>query len=135
MQLGKIESTVEMQDKPGEPTQTQLAVVALVAGVTDDVGFEDHVESMLGDSRYSQPVLMALLALAAFPGDGSNMDLVEVAGRFDWPSATTDQYFATWAALGALERDPASGRYRRALTIRSAADRAANIAGGAIWEG
>jgi hypothetical protein len=124
-----------MQDKRGRPKQRQLAVLALVAGVTDDdVGFEERVESMLGDRRYSQPLLLALLALAAFPEDGSNMDLVEVADRFDWPSATTDCYFATWAALGVLERDAVSGRYRRALALTSATDRAANTAGGAVWE-
>jgi hypothetical protein len=134
MQPGEIESTVGMQDQRGAPKQRQLAVLALVAGVTADVGLGERVESMLGDLRYSQPLLLALLALAAFPGDGSNMDLVEVADRFDWPSATTDRYFATWAALGALERDPVSGRYRRALALTSATDRAANTAGDAVWE-
>ena len=66
---------------------------------------------------YSQPVLGALLALAALPGDGSSKGLVEVAGWLDWPSAITDSYFAPWAALGALQRDAESGRYRRALAF------------------
>jgi hypothetical protein len=109
-------------------------MMVLVAGATVDVGFEENLESTLGDSRYSQPLLMALLALAAFPGDGSNMDLVEIVGRFDWPSATTDRYFARRAALGALKRDAASSRYRRALAATSATARAASTAGGAVWE-
>jgi hypothetical protein len=136
MQLGEIEPTVGMHDKRGAaPKQTQLAVLALVVEVTNDVGLEKYLRSMLGDVRYSQSLLMALLALAAFPGDGSNMDLVEVAGRFDWPSATTDRYFATWAALGAPERDAVSGRYRRALALTTGTYRAANTAGGAVSEG
>jgi hypothetical protein len=122
-----------MQDKRGTPKRPQPAVVALVAGVTDDVGFEEDVESMLGDSHYSPPLVMALLALAAFPGDGSTMDMIEAASQFDWPLAATDCYIARWAALGVLERDLASGRYRRALALTRATDRPANTARGAAW--
>jgi len=69
---------------------------------------------MLSDTRYSHPLLRALLVLTAFPMDGSELALKDVTSHL------------------ALERDPASGRYRRAIALANAT--AANAAGGAVWE-
>jgi hypothetical protein len=89
-------------------------LTGFVAGLTGAGGFEDSVQAMLGDARYSHSLLRALLVLAAFPIDGGELALKDVTSQLDWSPSTTHRYIITWAAVGALTRNPDSRKYRRA---------------------
>ena len=60
-------------------------------------------------------MLRALLVPAAFPADGSERELTAVAEQLSLSPSTTHRYLRTWTAVGLLERDPDSRRYRRAM--------------------
>jgi len=107
----------------------QLPTTRFVAELADAVGFQDSIHSMLGDARYPEPLLRALLLLTAFPSEGRGEDLIEATSRFDWPPKAIDRYFATWAALGVLERHPDSYRYRRVQAPAGGTNRGAEAGG------
>ncbi len=67
----------------------------------------------LSDSpRLSQSLLLGLLVLACFPTDGEALAVTEVAGRLELSPSTTHRYMSTLLAVGLLEQDPRSRRYR-----------------------
>lgn len=70
---------------------------------------------MLDDLRCSRSTLRALLVLAAFPGDGSERELADVARELEFSPSTTHRYIVTWLTVGLLEQEPRSRRYRRTL--------------------
>jgi DNA-binding MarR family transcriptional regulator len=53
--------------------------------------------------------------LAAFPADGTERELSSVANQLSLSPSTTHRYLRTWTAVGLLERDPNSRRYRRSV--------------------
>lgn len=69
----------------------------------------------LADPGCSRSTLRALLVLAAFPSDGSERELSDVARQLGFSPSTTHRYIGTWVAVGLLEQEPRSRRYRRAL--------------------
>lgn len=71
---------------------------------------------LLDDATYSRSTFRALLVLGAFPADGSERELTDVARQLDLSPSTTHRYIGTWMAVGLLEQEPRSQRYRRALT-------------------
>ncbi len=70
---------------------------------------------LIEDSGYSRSTLRALLVLSAFPADGTLRSLSDVAKAVDCSPSTTHRYVGTWVAVGMLERDPDSRRYRRVM--------------------
>jgi len=70
-------------------------------------------QQLLEDPAYSRSTLRAILVLAAFPVDGSSIEVTELAGELSLSPSTTYRYVSTWMALGVLEQDPRSRRYRR----------------------
>jgi hypothetical protein len=66
----------------------------------------------LEDSRLSRSLLAGLLMLASFPSDGSYIGNAEIARLLDMNPSTTHRYVSTLVAVGLLERDPATRRYR-----------------------
>ncbi len=76
---------------------------------------------LLDDAAYSRSTLRALLVLGAFPVDGGERELTDVARQLDLSPSTTHRYVGTWMAVGLLEQHPRSRRYRRALPDRQAA--------------
>jgi len=68
----------------------------------------------LEDSRLSRSLLAGLLMLASFPPDGSYLGNAEIARLLDMNPSTTHRYVSTLVAVGLLERDPSSRRYRLA---------------------
>jgi hypothetical protein len=96
-------------------TSEGSGLVALLAGLGGEWTLRDSVTLLLDDPRYSRSFLLALLVLNAFPVDGSERELTGVAADLEVPAGTTHRYVGTWMAVGLLEQDPASRRYRRAL--------------------
>jgi hypothetical protein len=96
------------------------SVAAVLAGLGDVPELEAVMGPLLGDATYSQSTLRAALMLAAFPIDGSDRELTDVARELGLSPSTTHRYVVTWEALGLLERDPRSRRYSRSrLPVRA----------------
>jgi hypothetical protein len=88
---------------------------AFSSALGDPATLAKSVLPFLADQGYSRSVLRALLVLAAFPADGSERELSAVASELSLSGSTTHRYLRTWTAVGLLERDPESRRYRRAV--------------------
>ncbi len=66
--------------------------------------------------RLSRSLLLGLLVLACFPGDGASLAVSDVAARLSMSPSTTHRYITTLLRVGLLEQDPDTRRYRAALT-------------------
>jgi hypothetical protein len=98
-----------------------VGLTARLVDLSDLETLRSSVQPLWDDVRYSHSLLKALLVLAAFPTHGAELALKDVAGQFDWSRSATHRYVATWTALGVLERNPESRRYRRLLRSTDAA--------------
>jgi IclR-like helix-turn-helix domain-containing protein len=105
-------------------TDAQVAKVVLVAaGGTQlaeslsGMGSLDELRQamlpLLDDHAYSHSTFRAAIVLAAFPDDGSDREVTDVARTLGLSPSTTHRYARTWTALGLLEQDAGSRRYRR----------------------
>jgi hypothetical protein len=84
----------------------------LLSGLNDIRTVLSHEPRQLEDSRLSRSLLAGLLMLASFPSDGSYLGNAEIARLLDMNPSTTHRYVSTLVAVGLLERDPATRRYR-----------------------
>jgi len=74
---------------------------------------QDAAVSISNDWAYSRGLARALLVLAAFPNDGSDCELTQIARQVGLSASTAYRYIRTWTAPGFLEQMPRSRRYRR----------------------
>lgn len=116
-------------ERPVTITLSDAQVARIVREASGPAGFAPAFSSVLSDpgtlarsvlpfladQGYSRSVLRALLVLAAFPSDGSERELSAVAEQLSLSGSTTHRYLRTWTAVGMLERDPHSRRYRRSV--------------------
>lgn len=86
----------------------------LLSGLKDIREVLSSDPRQLEDSRLSRSLLAGLLMLASFPSDGSYLGNAEIARLLDMNPSTTHRYVSTLVAVGLLERDPATRRYRLA---------------------
>jgi IclR-like helix-turn-helix domain-containing protein len=86
----------------------------LLSGLRDVRAVLAQEPRQLEDSRLSRSLLAGLLMLASFPADGSYLGNAEIARMLDMNPSTTHRYVSTLVAVGLLERDPATRRYRLA---------------------
>jgi hypothetical protein len=86
----------------------------LMGGLSDPQTLRISVLALTGENGYSQSVLRALLVLGAFPADGTERTLKDVAEQLAFSASTVHRYAVTWMAVGLLEQDHRSRRYRRA---------------------
>jgi hypothetical protein len=100
------------------PEVSQIDVVASV------------VAPLLEDPVYSRSALRALLVINALPLDGNDRELTDVARELDLSGSTTHRYMHTLIAVGLVEQDPRSRRYRR-TPVEHAGITGARVAGGA----
>jgi IclR-like helix-turn-helix domain-containing protein len=70
--------------------------------------------AQMEDRRLSRSLLSGLLVLSCFPPDGGYLGIAELARMLDMNTSTTHRYVTTLLAVGLLERDPATRRYRLA---------------------
>jgi IclR-like helix-turn-helix domain-containing protein len=98
----------------------QLSGHGSVAGVLGEVSDLDGARRallpLIEDNQYSRSVCRALLVLAACPADGGWAELTDVARELGFSPSTTHRYMHTWVAIGLLEQDAYSRRYRRPPT-------------------
>jgi DNA-binding MarR family transcriptional regulator len=64
------------------------------------------------DPRLSRSLLSGLLVLSCFAPDGGYLGIAELARRLEMNTSTTHRYVTTLLAVGLLERDPITRRYR-----------------------
>ncbi len=86
----------------------------LLSGLSDVREVLAREPRQMEDSRLSRSLLAGLLMLASFPTDGSYLGNAEIARMLDMNPSTTHRYVSTLVAVGLLERDPATRRYRLA---------------------
>jgi len=70
--------------------------------------------AQMEDRRLSRSLLSGLLVLSCFPLDGGYVGIAELARMLDMNTSTTHRYVTTLLAVGLLERDPSSRKYRLA---------------------
>jgi hypothetical protein len=88
-----------------------------VTGVLGEVPDLDAARRVLlpliNDNRYSRSQCRSLLVLAACPAGGSWVELTDVARELEISPSTVHRYLLTWMAIGLIEQDAQSRRYRR----------------------
>jgi hypothetical protein len=70
--------------------------------------------AQMEDRRLSRSLLSGLLVLSCFPADGGYLGIAEIARMLDMNTSTTHRYVTTLLAVGLLERDSATRKYRLA---------------------
>jgi DNA-binding MarR family transcriptional regulator len=106
--------------------------LARMMSTVDDLDdLRGMVQPLLDDPKCSRSTFRALMVLVAFPPDGRELELTDVADELGLSPSTTHRYVSTWLAVGLLEQDPRSRRYRRARIRGARGSRAlaASIAG------
>jgi hypothetical protein len=68
----------------------------------------------LDDPRLSRSLLLGLLVLTCFPLDRSYLGNAQVAAMLDLSITTVHRYISTLTAIGLLEREPITRKYRLA---------------------
>jgi predicted transcriptional regulator len=77
---------------------------------SDDWAYPAQME----DRRLSRSLLSGLLVLSCFSLDGDDLGIAELARMLNMNTSTTHRYVTTLLAVGLLERDSSSRRYRLA---------------------
>jgi hypothetical protein len=88
------------------------SLAVLLCGRGDLSGMLTAGLEQLDDPRLSRSLLLGLLVLASFPGDGSEVGIAELARMSGISQSTTHRYVSTLVAVGLLERAPDTRRYR-----------------------
>jgi DNA-binding MarR family transcriptional regulator len=82
-----------------------------------DRGIQASYPALSESPRLSRSLLLGLLVLACFPTDGDALAVTDVAGRLNLSPSTTHRYMTTLLAVGLLEQDPRSRRYRIPVAV------------------
>ena len=73
---------------------------------------EEFHPHQLEDRRLSRSLLSGLLVLSCFPADGGYLGIADLARMLGMNTSTTHRYVTTLLAVGLIERDPITRRYR-----------------------
>jgi hypothetical protein len=68
--------------------------------------------TQMDDRRLSRSLLSGLLVLSCFPPDGGYLGIAELARMLDMNTSTTHRYVTTLLAVGLLERNSSTRKYR-----------------------
>jgi DNA-binding MarR family transcriptional regulator len=107
-----IELTRPQVDRVVRDSGQGSGVSNLLRGLTEGGTLASRYESLSESPRLSRSLLLGLLVLATFPGDGDSLAVTDVAGRLGMSPSTTHRYMTTLLAVGLLEQDPRTRRYR-----------------------
>ncbi len=87
-------------------------VSGLLRGMAQSGDLAARYAALSESPRLSRSLLLGLLVLATFPADGSSLAVTDVAGKLGMSPSTTHRYMTTLLAVGLLEQDPRTRRYR-----------------------
>jgi hypothetical protein len=111
--------TIALTDEQITEVIRDAAAVRGVGGALSGLGDVEELHrvttALANDPRCSSTALRSLLVLAAFPDDGSDLELSEVAARVHLSPSTTHRYVNAFRAVGLLTQDPITRRYRRSF--------------------
>jgi hypothetical protein len=105
----QVESVVAAATAAGSDSANLLPGLAAPGQLTTSPLFEDPT--------VSRSLLFGLVVLISFPADGADRGIKEIARELDLPISTTHRYAHTLRAVGLLERDPRTRRYRRSTSL------------------
>jgi hypothetical protein len=87
-------------------------VSSLLRGLVEKGATAPTFKELAKSPRMSRSLLLGLLVLACFPADGGALAVTDVAARLEMSPSTTHRYLTTLLAVGLLEQDPRTRRYR-----------------------
>jgi hypothetical protein len=111
-------TTVSIELSPGQVQRVlraaapEDAVSLALAGLSDVRGVLARAPGLLDDGRLSRSLILGLLLLAASPSDGGYIANSELAEILELSASTTHRYVSTLVAVGLMERDPTTRKYR-----------------------
>ena len=88
------------------------SVSSLLRGLNDLGAMASKFRALSESPRLSRSLLLGLLVLACFPADGDALAVTDVAARLRMSPSTTHRYMTTLLAVGLLEQDARTRRYR-----------------------
>jgi hypothetical protein len=91
--------------------ETQLA--GSMSGLSSLEELRQLVLPFIDDENYSHAIFRGVMVLAAFPADGGERELTEVARTVGLSPSTTHRYARSWIAVGLLEQNARTRRYHR----------------------
>jgi DNA-binding MarR family transcriptional regulator len=92
-------------------TSEGAGVSSLLHGLADRE-LASSFATLSSSPRLSRSLLLGLLVLACFPTDGGALAVTDVAAQLSLSPSTTHRYMTTLLAVGLLEQDARSRRYR-----------------------
>src|ERR1700761_5259826 len=87
-------------------------VSSLLRGLAGEGTLASRYEALAESPRLSRSLLLGLLVLASFPSDGGSLAVSDVAGQLGMSPSTTHRYMTTLLAVGLLDQDARTRRYR-----------------------
>lgn len=69
-------------------------------------------QALSASPRLSRSLMLGLLVFACFPADSEDLAVTDVATKLELSPSTTHRYLSTLLAVGLLEQDPRTRRYR-----------------------
>jgi len=109
-----IELTRAQVERVGREAARAEDAAGLLAGLAGNGSPAARYRALAEHPRLSRSLLFGLLVLACFPGDGSGLAVSDVAATLATSPGTTHRYLTTLLAVGLLEQDPRTRRYRLA---------------------
>jgi hypothetical protein len=111
--LGQAERVVQQVLESDGPGASLVRVLIALSGRDRVRLTELSADPEFQDSKNSQTLITSLLVLSAFHG-GVDHRVSGLAFELEMNPSTTIRYLKTWVAVGVLEQDSATRRYRLA---------------------
>jgi DNA-binding MarR family transcriptional regulator len=107
-----IELTRPQVDRIVRESSNGTGVSSLLRGLAGNDTLASRYEALAESPRLSRSLLLGLLVLASFPTDGGSLAVSDVAGQLGMSPSTTHRYMTTLLAVGLLDQDARTRRYR-----------------------
>jgi DNA-binding MarR family transcriptional regulator len=107
-----IELTRPQVDRVVRESANGTGISSLLRGLAGSDTLAERYQALAESPRLSRSLLLGLLVLASLPGDGSSLAVSDVAAALGMSPSTTHRYMTTLLAVGLLEQDPRTRRYR-----------------------
>jgi len=107
-----IELTAPQIDRVVREAGEGPGIASLLRGLAGEDTLVGRYDALAESPRLSRSLLLGLLVLASFPAGGESLSVSDLAGRLEMSPSTTHRYLSTLLAVGLLEQDPRTRRYR-----------------------
>jgi DNA-binding MarR family transcriptional regulator len=107
-----IELTAAQIDQVVRAASEDDGVSGLLRGLKDRGDLASRYRALSDSPRLSRSLLLGLLVFACFPNDGGSLAVSDIAEQLGMSPSTTHRYLSTLLAVGLLEQEPRTRRYR-----------------------